>query len=76
MNELINNDLVEQIKTLLQSSRQKIAVEVNTTLLYTYWQIGRIIVEDEILNDESVLAISDIVYANCENVENIRITGA
>ncbi len=35
-----------------------------------------IIVEDEILNDESVLAISDIVYANCENVENIRITGA
>ncbi len=35
-----------------------------------------IIVEDEILNDDSVLAISDIVYANCENVENIRITGA
>ncbi|MBQ3519604.1 MAG: SpoIIIAH-like family protein [Clostridia bacterium] len=35
-----------------------------------------IVVEEEILNDESVLAISDIVYANCENVENIRITGA
>ncbi len=35
-----------------------------------------IIVEDEMLNDESVLSISDIVYANCDNVENIRITGA
>ena len=36
---------IEQIKSLLESSRQKIAVEVNTTLLSTYWQIGKIIVE-------------------------------
>ena len=41
MNELINNNLVEQIKSLLEASRQKIAVEVNTTLLHTYWQIGK-----------------------------------
>lgn len=47
MNELINNNLVEQIKNLLQSSRQKIAVEVNTTLLHTYWHIGRLICEYE-----------------------------
>ena len=47
MNELINNNLVEQIKTLLEASRQKIAVEVNTTLLHTYWQIGRLICEYE-----------------------------
>lgn len=50
MNELINNNLVEQIKTLLEASRKKIAVEVNTTLLQTYWQIGKIIVEDEELH--------------------------
>lgn len=50
MNELINNHLIEQIKALLESSRQKIAVEVNTTLLQTYWQIGKIIVEDEALH--------------------------
>ncbi len=50
MNELINIDLVEQIKALLEDSRQKIAVEVNTTLLHTYWQIGKIIVEDEALH--------------------------
>lgn len=50
MNELINGNLVEQIKSLLEASRQKIAVEVNATLLHTYWQIGKIIVEDESLH--------------------------
>ena len=38
------------MKALLEASRQKIAVEVNTTLLRTYWQIGKIIVEDEVLH--------------------------
>ena len=47
MNELISKDLVTQIKALLETSRQKIAVEVNTTLLQTYWQIGRLICEYE-----------------------------
>ena len=50
MNGLINSNLVEQIKALLEASRQKIAVEVNTTLLQTYWKIGKIIVEDEALH--------------------------
>lgn len=45
MNEIISKDLVTQIKVLLENSRQKIALEVNTTLLQTYWQIGRLIVE-------------------------------
>lgn len=57
MNELITNDLVEQIKALLEASRQKVAVEVNATLLHTYWQIGKIIVEDEALH------IGDCEYA-------------
>ena len=46
MDELINSALIEQIKALLEASRQKIAIEVNTTLLHTYWQIGKIIIED------------------------------
>lgn len=50
MNELTNKNIVEQIKILLEESRQKIAVEVNTTLLHTYWQIGRLICEYEQLN--------------------------
>ncbi|MBQ3087209.1 MAG: SpoIIIAH-like family protein [Clostridia bacterium] len=35
-----------------------------------------VIVYQDALNDDSVLAISDIIYANCGDVENIRITGA
>ncbi len=50
MDELTNSALVEQIKALLEASRQKIAAEVNTTLLHTYWQIGKIIIEDEALH--------------------------
>ena len=56
MNELISSKLIEQIKTLLEASRQKVAVEVNTTLLHTYWQIGKIIVEEETLH------VGDVEY--------------
>lgn len=47
MKELIDNKMIEQIKSLLESARQKVAAEVNSTLIMTYWQIGKIIVEDE-----------------------------
>lgn len=50
MDELINTNLVEQIKTLLEASKREIATTVNVTLLQTYWQIGKIIVEDETLH--------------------------
>jgi len=50
MNELTNQALVEQVRGLLEASRQRIAVEVNTTLLHTYWEIGKVIVEDEALH--------------------------
>ena len=56
MNELTNQALVEQVRVLLEASRQRIAVEVNTTLLHTYWEIGKVIVEDEALH------IGDIAY--------------
>lgn len=39
--------MVEEIKALLSNARQRVAQQVNTELLGTYWQIGRIIVEDE-----------------------------
>ena len=47
MNEIIDNKMIQQIKFLLEGARQKIATEVNSTLIMTYWQIGKIIVEDE-----------------------------
>ena len=47
MNEIIDNKMIEQIKSLLENARQKVATEVNSTLIATYWQFGKIIVEDE-----------------------------
>lgn len=39
--------MIQEIKELLSSTRQRIAVQVNTELLSTYWNVGRIIVEHE-----------------------------
>ena len=47
MNEIIDNKMIDLIRSLLESERQKVATEVNATLIATYWQIGKIIVEDE-----------------------------
>ena len=47
MSEIIDNKIIKQIKSLLESARQKVASEVNSTLIATYWQIGEIIMEDE-----------------------------
>ncbi len=41
------NSLMNEIRELLLNARQRVAVQVNTELLSTYWNIGRIIVEHE-----------------------------
>ena len=41
------NSLAERIGQLLNSARQKVATAVNTAMVYTYFEIGRYIVEDE-----------------------------
>ncbi len=48
MNNLSSNkELIATISALLNEARQSVATTVNTTLLTTYWQIGKAIVEDE-----------------------------
>ena len=41
------NDLAIKIAGLIQEARQHIVSSVNTTMVYTYYEIGRYIVEDE-----------------------------
>lgn len=48
----IGDRLYSQIVQLLQESRKSVAIQVNTSLLATYWNIGRLIVEDEQKNDQ------------------------
>lgn len=40
-------DLFTEIRELILNARQHVATQVNTELLATYWQIGRMIVEHE-----------------------------
>ena len=42
-----DNPIILEIRELLEKSRKNIAQQVNTELLTTYWNIGRIIVEYE-----------------------------
>ena len=41
------NDIVAEIKTILDFARSNVARQVNSELLNTYWNIGRIISEYE-----------------------------
>ncbi len=41
------NGIVAEIKTVLDSARSNVARQVNSELLNTYWNIGRIISEHE-----------------------------
>ena len=48
MNELITaSDVIKEIRIVLDSARSNVAREVNSELLLTYWNIGRIVSEYE-----------------------------
>ena len=43
----VNKNLYSKIAELLQSGRQSVVRTVNQIMVYTYFEIGRMIVEDE-----------------------------
>ncbi|SFA59776.1 Protein of unknown function [Pedobacter suwonensis] len=45
--ELSKNDLFNAIKEIINQSRLKVFREANSALLESYWQIGKLIIEDE-----------------------------
>lgn len=48
MSDLAYTDsMIDEIRELLLNARQKVATHINTELLSTYWNVGRIIVEHE-----------------------------
>jgi len=42
-----NTTLSERVITLIEETRRKVAVSANIALVYTYYEIGRMIVEEE-----------------------------
>lgn len=42
-----NSQLFDEISQLIEQARQEVQRSINTTMIQTYWEIGRLIVEDE-----------------------------
>ena len=47
MFEVISVNFYENIKKLMNESRKNVVTYVNTTMLFTYWNIGKMIVEEQ-----------------------------
>jgi DUF1016 N-terminal domain len=52
---IISSNLLHSIKEIIQQSRQRTYRMVNAVLLETYWQIGKLIVEDEQQGNEKAV---------------------
>lgn len=48
---VMNNDLIESIKSIVLSTRNSVAQRVNQELVFTYWRIGKEILDTERKND-------------------------
>ena len=47
MNEIIKESFYKQVLQLFQNAKKSVAAAVNTTMVYSYYEAGRIIVEEE-----------------------------
>ncbi len=50
MNEITNNSLFEQIKNLIEQTKNNVAIAVNSSLTIMYWEIGNKINQDILKN--------------------------
>ena len=46
-NDIMNINLIKDIKSIIEESKRLVVKNVNTIMLHTYWMIGRKIVEEE-----------------------------
>ncbi len=53
MNAIINKKLVEDIRALIEDSRNYVAATVNSALTILYWQIGKRILDDVLQNQRA-----------------------
>ena len=47
-----SNIVYLQIKELIENVRKQVSVKINNILVQTYWEVGKIIIEDEQENNE------------------------
>ena len=67
MNELINNSLFEQIKNLIEQTKNNVAVNSSMTMMY--WNIGKLI-NDEILQNKRAEYGKEIVATVSQQLQD------
>ena len=85
MSKIMKTELVERIEQLIAEAKKRTISAVNTAMVYTYYEIGRIIVDDEQQGEEraqygkAVLKELSIRLTNkfgkgfsVDNLENMR----
>ena len=45
--DILNTQLADRIANLITEARKSVVATVNVTMVYTYYEIGRVLVEDE-----------------------------
>ena len=69
MNEITNNSLFEQIKNLIEQTKNNVAVAVNSSMTMMYWHIGKLI-NDEILQNKRAEYGKEIVATVSQQLTN------
>jgi len=81
MIEVLDVNMVSAIKELIEQSRKRVAHEVNVTLLKTYYEIGKVIIEYENSTDNpmSIRVLSKVLTEEYgkgfskSNLNNMRL---
>ena len=69
MNEITNNILFEQIKNLIEQTKNNVAVAVNSSLTMMYCNIGKLI-NDEVLQNKRAEYGKEIVATVSQQLQD------
>lgn len=75
MNNITNNNLFEQIKNLIEQTKNNVTIAVNSSLTMMYWNIGKLI-NDEILQNKRAEYGKEIVVTLSRQLQDNMKNGA
>ena len=75
MNEITNNILFEQIKNLIEQTKNNVAVAVNSSLTMMYCNIGKLI-NDEVLQNKRAEYDKEIVATVSQQLQDNKKNSA
>ena len=71
--QTIHTDIYNSIKILMENARKDVAKQVNSILVRTYWEIGRIIIEEEQQRSDRAEYGKGFSRSNLQNMRNFYL---